>query len=478
VTAHRVLLVVVIVGTFLALGGMPEGTTVPILAASLALWAIAGARHPALGFTNTPLDRALVAVAVVVALQAVPLPAMVVDVVSPAADDLGARLVIGADQRSRTGWRPLTLDVNHTLAALATFVSALFVFVSTRSILQSGGTRLLCRTLAIVGAIAGVAALGFRLAAPELIYGIWRPEAAGAKPLGPFVNRNHFAGWLLLILPVAAGYFVAQFSSRLDHNRWKSSIRGAVHSRAATTAAAVFVMFVVLLLTASRSAWLGLTVAASLSWWLSRRRRAHPPGARLGTIAWGLAALLTALFLVNPDSLITRLAASVEDLPTGRAIIWRETLPIIRDFWATGTGAGTYGSAMTGYQQTWGYFSHLREFMHFNQAHNHYLHVAAEGGLLLMVPVLAAMVGAVRSLGQALREQSGETYWIRLGALTALVGIAVQSLFEVPLVAPANALLAAVVMAIGVHRREPRSLGAQAAPRSSGSPMSRPSGQT
>jgi hypothetical protein len=48
----------------------------------------------------------------------------------------------------------------------------------------------------------------------------------------------------------------------------------------------------------------------------------------------------------------------------------------------------------------------------------------------------------------------------------------------VPLVAPANALLAAVVMAIGVHRREPRSLGAQAAPRSSGSPMSRPSGQT
>jgi hypothetical protein len=36
------------------------------------------------------------------------------------------------------------------------------------------------------------------------------------------------------------------------------------------------------------------------------------------------------------------------------------------------------------------------------------------------------------------------------------VGIAVQSLFEVPLVAPANALLAAVVLAIGVHRREPQ----------------------
>jgi O-antigen ligase len=450
------LLVVVIVGTFLALGGMPEWTTIPILAASLVLWAVAVAREPGLGFTNTPLDRALVAVAGAVALQAVPLPAMVVDFVSPTAADLSTRLLIGTDQTSGGGWRPLTLDVNDTLAALATFVSALLVFVAARAILQSGGTRLLCRTLAIAGAIAGIAALGFRLAAPELIYGVWRPEAAGAKPLGPFVNRNHFAGWLVLVLPVAAGYFVAQLSSRLDHNRWRSSLRSAVRSRAATTAVAVFVMFVVLLLTASRSAWLGLAAAASIGWWLSRRRRAHAPGTRAGTMAWGLAALLLALLLVNPDSLITRLAASFEDLPTGRAVIWRETLPIIGDFWATGTGAGTYGIAMTGYQQTWAYFSHLREFMHFNQAHNHYLHVAAEGGLLLVVPVLAAMALAARGLGQALREQSGETYWIRLGALAALVGIAVQSLFEVPLVAPANALLAAVVLAIGVHRREPQ----------------------
>jgi O-antigen ligase len=148
------------------------------------------------------------------------------------------------------------------------------------------------------------------------------------------------------------------------------------------------------------------------------------------------------------------LAASFQDMPTSRLVIWRETLPLIGDFWGSGTGAGTFGMAMVAYQQTWVYFSHLREFMHFNQAHNHYLHVAAEGGVLIVVPVLAAIMLAARSLGRALREQGGETYWIRLGALAGLVGIAVQSVFDIPLIAPANAVLAAVVLAIGVHRRE------------------------
>jgi hypothetical protein len=35
-----------------------------------------------------------------------------------------------------------------------------------------------------------------------------------------------------------------------------------------------------------------------------------------------------------------------------------------------------------------------------------------------------------------------------------LTGIAVQSIVEIPLIAPANALLAAVILAIAVHRRE------------------------
>jgi O-antigen ligase len=303
--------------------------------------------------------------------------------------------------------------------------------------------------------MAGLAGLAFRVAAPELIYGFWRPEAIAAKPLGPFVNRNHFAGWLLLILPLSIGYFVAQISSRLHHGRLGSTLSVAMRSRATTTGAAAFAMLIVLLLTGSRSAWVGLAASASVGWWQSRRRGSQATIIRIGTMTLGIVAVLLALLLVNPDRIFARMAASFEDLPASRLVIWHETLPLVGDFWGAGTGAGTFGMAMVGYQQTWAYFPHLREFMHFNQAHNHYLHVAAEGGMLIVVPMLAAIVMAGRSLGRALRDDGGETYWIRLGAGASLLGIAVQSAFEIPLIAPANAVLAAVVLAIGVHRRVP-----------------------
>ncbi len=44
------------------------------------------------------------------------------------------------------------------------------------------------------------------------IYGFWE-LVQGGSPFGPFVNKNHFAGWMLMGLPVALGYFLALVSS-------------------------------------------------------------------------------------------------------------------------------------------------------------------------------------------------------------------------------------------------------------------------
>ena len=39
----------------------------------------------------------------------------------------------------------------------------------------------------------------------ELVYGFWRPNAPG-NIYGPFINRNHFAGWMLMAASVAFGF--------------------------------------------------------------------------------------------------------------------------------------------------------------------------------------------------------------------------------------------------------------------------------
>ena len=87
----------------------------------------------------------------------------------------------------------------------------------------------------------------------------------------------------------------------------------------------------------------------------------------------------------------------------------------------------------------------------FNQAHNHYVQVAAEGGLILGIPVLAALVLLVRAGVSALGRDRSGMFWLRAGAASGLVGVAVQSLLETGLLTPANGVLAAIAAAILLH---------------------------
>jgi O-antigen ligase len=93
----------------------------------------------------------------------------------------------------------------------------------------------------------------------------------------------------------------------------------------------------------------------------------------------------------------------------------------------------------------------------FNQAHNHYVQVAAEGGLLLAGPMFIALAVYTREAWRRLWDDGSGVYWIRAGAFCGLAGVAAQSVWETGLVTPANAALAAVLAAIVVHQPRRRS---------------------
>jgi O-antigen ligase len=84
----------------------------------------------------------------------------------------------------------------------------------------------------------------------------------------------------------------------------------------------------------------------------------------------------------------------------------------------------------------------------FNQAHNHYLQLAAEGGALLAVPVAVAAAALAVTIRRRLAADALPAFWIRLGATSSLVAVAVQSLWETGLRMPANAVLFAIVAAV------------------------------
>lgn len=86
------------------------------------------------------------------------------------------------------------------------------------------------------------------------------------------------------------------------------------------------------------------------------------------------------------------------------------------------------------------------------EAHNDFLQLAAEGGLLLTIPALlcaGAFIAAVRRRFN--EETSVRTYWLRVGAVTGLTAIALQETVDFSLQMPGNAALFAVLCAIALH---------------------------
>jgi O-antigen ligase len=136
----------------------------------------------------------------------------------------------------------------------------------------------------------------------------------------------------------------------------------------------------------------------------------------------------------------------------GRLAVWRETWPIVRDFAGTGVGVGAYAQAMLVYQQS-------SRLMFFNHAHNEFLQIVTEGGVVLGIAAALALVIAVRRTAAMLRHDRSSVFWARAGAACGLFGVACQSVWDTALRMPANAVLFAILAAVALHRpgRDPES---------------------
>jgi O-antigen ligase len=134
-----------------------------------------------------------------------------------------------------------------------------------------------------------------------------------------------------------------------------------------------------------------------------------------------------------------------------RLTIWRDTLRIVRAFPFFGTGQGTFADAMFVYQQT------ARQVL-FNHAHDEYLQLLTEGGVVMLLLVVLGLVLLARAVQHRLDGDESSHRFVRIGAAAGLAAVAVQSIWETGLRAPANLLLAALLAALAVvDRREPSS---------------------
>lgn len=441
------LVVLGLAGGVLAFGGVYGWAHPPLLTVMLAtgIGAIAARRRQ----VSRPVALAAAVLAAAILVQLVPIPRWLIRAVSPGTDALLNQLNLAYALASDDVGHALSVDPAMTAGGLMFFAGGAVWTLGLSGWLTRARLYRMAACIVVLGVTVAIAAFVQREVTPQLIYGFWKPFG-GEAPFGPFVNRNHFAGWMLMAIPLAFG-FSAGLLSRHRDRMWHGWREVAVHLASDRSAVAVLglfggvVMALAFVLSLSRSGILvgGAVMIFGAAFVLWRFRGAVRLIVPAAIVVAGLSAVQLAM---EPAS--ARFASLDSQTLSDRIGIWRDALRMAADMPLSGVGLRAFGTANLVYQ------SNLREY-HVSTAHNDWLQIVAEGGVLLTIPaavLLAVFASEVRS---RFREHHagrdwGTTYWIRIGAVTGLVAIGLQSFVEFSLQMPGNLILFVTLCAMAM----------------------------
>jgi len=356
----------------------------------------------------------------------------------------------------------LSADGVATREALVKLSTDIVIFVLACQLWQDSSPRDLRRLGFTISVFAcGLALFGTLqfFASPGTIYGVVRPRWGGWI-FGPYVNHNHYAGLMEMLIPVALGYVLshmqAQRKSAVIDRRYSAGLLVRSLGPLAIMIAAASV-----LLSGSRGGMISLAVEAVLFTTMIARFMPEARRRRLIIAAIAGAAASAALFLWLDPSRISQRLGAVANLPQApeatlgeRIELARDALGIFRAHPWLGTGFGSFASVYPRYRS----FASDLEWDH---AHDDYVEVLAETGIGGGIAILAAiglfLAGAFSRLRERLHQDGG---WIRLGAAIGCCGLLVHSFGDFNLHIPANAAWFAFFAGIAVCPDGLRSAGA------------------
>ena len=324
--------------------------------------------------------------------------------------------------------RTITYDSFATLdAAVKVFVCILFFLLFATYVHTPERRQQAVTTIVLLSVIVALIGIG-------QTYGkvIW-PRA----DYGPFVNRNHFAGFLEMAAGLIGARIVSQTLKR---------------ERLVLYVCYLIIVCSGLILSASRGGYLSLAAVILFLALVSLTMRSSKSDAVTGGrgLQFRLAAALIllvvmsfgAMFLTSSDELLQRFGNVQTDMQMGeladerysRRELWQTTMQMVKDHPLLGVGLGAYQFAYTRYDQGSG-------ISRVEQSHNDYLQILADTGVLGILVVLALLALLFVRSFKALQTRDLLQRSITLGALAGCFGIAVHSFVEFNLQVTNNAQL-------------------------------------
>ena len=344
-----------------------------------------------------------------------------------------------------------TYDFALRLLALTLLGAMLLRFTTSRRRLTAVVLTVIC-----VGASSALFGL-MRQGMQTADMGFVLPSLPRGIGYGQIISRNQFAFMMEMALGLSLGLAAARATRHASRLFYLAlALPACAALILANSRGGILTMFCQLL-------FISALIAPS---WLSQRgarveddarerglrRRAVSLAARVVVAAALVALVSIAVVWVGGERVVSNLSTVGEELAaqneeaatrwnTRRVDIWRATWEMFKENPVAGVGFGGYWAAIPRYHDASG------EYIP-QQAHNDYLELLASGGVIGSVIFLSFAFVFLRRTRETLRRGDAFRRAACTGALAALFGVAVHSLFDFGLHMTANAALFVALVVI------------------------------
>jgi O-antigen ligase len=385
-------------------------------------------------------------------LQLVPMTPGLLRALSPESEAIwsAASHVAGLAGVNVSGAHPISLDPRATALELFRIAALLAAFTASAFLVRTHTTRILLATVLCLTAMFE-SLYGLREAALQRyeIWG-WVNRLIFNRVTGTFVNPNHFAHYLAIVLPMAL--FLAAFAwhvSGTDDTPLSRRLAILIEQHVLMTGFALIAAIAcvaAILLAQSRGALLALSAGLFfMAAWLPGRRVARLAFAGAG----GLALVVALVVYLGPERTVARFVPSEFERQTfvGRRIGIASAVSVWQRFPIFGSGLGTFERVVSMEQK-----QDLEKIYH--HAHNDYAELAATGGTVGFVIVVVALIGGYVSLLRMTFSEATELSWRRrafqVAALASLTIAMVHALIDFNFFIPSNPATLAVIAGAAV----------------------------
>ena len=377
-----------------------------------------------------------------VIFQSVPLPGGLLRLLRPDNPVLGATL--SSDSHS---FSSLSIAPYNTRIHLILVVCCAAVFFFARILGQDRASRRRIVTWSVaLGTFEALYGLVQYLTGWQRIFGYVKKYNL-EEATGTYVNRNHFAGFLEMVIPFGVALVLYE-NAKLPRKvvpgrnaRIKRVLGARKLSRIGLWLLAAMVMVAGLFFSFSRMGIISAVASLAVMAAFSGFQRKAGLWVAAGIMACGIILVLW----MGAGPALGRFGTISEEYASAdesRWSLWKDTARLIGGHPLLGSGLGTFPVAFTRVQTTF-----LGRFV--NHAHNDYLEMASDLGIpaaaLFFWSTGALLVRAARKAASS--EMSFERA-MALGCLGSIAAILLHSLTDFNLYIPANALVFSLILGL------------------------------